>query len=118
MSSGITATSGMQATDFTAHAASRSQAQAPSPDSPQTVTAAAAQLTPNPSLRIDSALAMVVIEFHGTNGAIENSIPTVQQLDAYRRSQGTHHAPEPTASAAGDQPATPSSPTLTSPIVA
>jgi hypothetical protein len=106
MSSGITAISGMQAADLAAHAGGRNSAPATAPYAPQPAATTAAQMTPNPSMRIDSALSLVVMEFHGTDGKVENSIPTVQQLDAYRRSQGADHGGASSSAAA--QPAAPS----------
>ena len=55
---------------------------------------AAASLIPNPSLRIDAALGIVVIEFHGDGGKVLASIPSQQQLDAY--SSHTLTVPTPT----------------------
>jgi len=40
--------------------------------------------SPNPTLRLDAALGLVVIEFLGKTGAVTSSIPTQQQLQAYR----------------------------------
>jgi hypothetical protein len=39
----------------------------------------------NPSLRLDSALGTVVIEFRNDSGTVTRSIPSQQQLDAYKR---------------------------------
>lgn len=39
----------------------------------------------NPSLRLDPALGLVVIEFRNETGTVTRSIPTQQQLDAYKR---------------------------------
>lgn len=39
---------------------------------------------PNPTLRLDAGLAIVVIEFRDDSGAVRNTIPTQQQLEAYR----------------------------------
>ncbi len=39
----------------------------------------------NPSLRLDSGLGRVVIEFRNDSGAVTRSIPSQQQLDAYKR---------------------------------
>lgn len=52
-------------------------------------------LRANPSIRLDGALGMVVIEFHDGSGAVTESIPTEQQLRAYQVWQrtGTHGAP-------------------------
>ena len=46
--------------------------------------AAIATALPNPALRLDPALALVVIEFRDDSGVVRNSIPTQQQLAAYR----------------------------------
>ncbi|MBN8891101.1 MAG: hypothetical protein BGP12_21065 [Rhodospirillales bacterium 70-18] len=56
---------------------------------------------PNPTLRLDPALGMVVIEFRDRHGAVTTSIPTQQQLDAYRTwdRTGTGPAPHPAAAA-------------------
>jgi hypothetical protein len=39
---------------------------------------------PNPSLRLDAGLALVVIEFRDDSGQVRDTIPTQAQLDAYR----------------------------------
>ena len=39
----------------------------------------------NPSLRLDSALGQVVMEFRNDSGAVTRSIPSQQHLDAYKR---------------------------------
>jgi hypothetical protein len=39
---------------------------------------------PNPTLRLDPSLGIVVIEFLNSAGQVANSIPTQQQLEAYR----------------------------------
>lgn len=39
---------------------------------------------PNPTLRLDPALGLVVIEFVGKSDQVLSSIPTQQQLEAYR----------------------------------
>ena len=39
---------------------------------------------PNPTLRLDAALGIVIIEFRNAAGEIADSIPTQQQLEAYR----------------------------------
>jgi hypothetical protein len=45
-------------------------------------------MTPNPSLRIDPALGIVIIEFHDQPGKVSSTIPTARQIDAYRRTSG------------------------------
>jgi hypothetical protein len=52
--------------------------------------------TPNPTLRLDAALGLVVIEFLSKSGAITTSIPTQRELTAYQ--DGTAEPP-------GTQPA-------------
>jgi hypothetical protein len=39
---------------------------------------------PNPTLRLDPELEIVVLEFRDDNGRVRNTIPTEQQLAAYR----------------------------------
>jgi len=39
---------------------------------------------PNPQVRLDPALGLVVIEFRDTSGAVTISIPSPHQLSAYR----------------------------------
>jgi hypothetical protein len=43
---------------------------------------------PSPTLRFDPAAGVLVIEFHNDAGQITNSIPTQQQLEAYRSNAG------------------------------
>lgn len=43
----------------------------------------------NPSLRLDAALGLVVIEFHDDSGKLTSSIPSQRQIDAYRRHEDT-----------------------------
>ena len=56
---------------------------------------------PNPSLRLDGALGMVIIEFRSESGAVTASIPTERQLEAYRMWErtGRDGAPPPGRSA-------------------
>lgn len=56
---------------------------------------------PNPTLRLDGALGMVIIEFHSESGAVTASIPTERQLEAYRvwERTGGDGAPPPGRSA-------------------
>lgn len=44
----------------------------------------AAPATPNPRLRLDSSLGMVVIEFRDTVGDVSSTIPTERAIAAYR----------------------------------
>jgi hypothetical protein len=74
---------------------------APAVAGPRTV------LGPNPSLRLDPALSLVVIQFYGTNGKVIESIPSAAQLAAYR-AQAESRPPHgfPTAAAPADGAAT------------
>lgn len=40
--------------------------------------------TPNPRLRLDGSLGMVVLEFRGTGGEVANTIPSPRAIAAYR----------------------------------
>jgi hypothetical protein len=51
---------------------------------------------PNPSLRLDAGLGMVVLEFRDDLGEVTNSIPSQRILQAYR----DHVEPPPAASGA------------------
>lgn len=67
---------------------------APHPAEP----AAAAPSTtghPNPTVRLDPALGMVVVAFHNEHGAVTTSMPTQQQLEAYRTWERTRNGPPP-----------------------
>jgi hypothetical protein len=69
-----------------------------------TVEPAAAQALPraNPVFHIDDALGLLVIEFRDGTGKVTSTIPTSQQLDAYRRSSGQATGiPSPPATATG-----------------
>ncbi len=46
--------------------------------------AAEAPMLPNPRLRLDPALGIVVLEFRGTSGLPARSLPTEHELAAYR----------------------------------
>jgi hypothetical protein len=54
---------------------------------------------PNPSMRIDPSLGIVVMEFRDRSGAIAATLPTQRELDAYRSAQRRgspeHPGPEP-----------------------
>jgi hypothetical protein len=60
---------------------------------PATATPAAATAAgnPNPTLRLDPALGLVVIEFVSKSGAVTTSIPTQRELAAYQN--GTAQPP-------------------------
>lgn len=62
---------------------------------------APAPLFVNPSFQYDSTVGLVVIDFHDNKGRVTNSIPSQQQLDAYR----SHRAYPP-----GEQPPTAAAP--------
>jgi hypothetical protein len=47
-------------------------------------TAPAATASPNPTLALNAALGLVVIEFRNSAGAVVSSIPTAQQIQAYQ----------------------------------
>jgi hypothetical protein len=69
---------------------------------PQTSVTSA--VGPNPSLELDPALGLVVIEFRNDAGAVTTSIPTEQQLLAYQRWAATHFGPAPPGMPAADGP--------------
>ena len=49
----------------------------------------------NPTLRLDAALGLVVIEFRNDSGAITTSIPSERQIEAYQRWDVTHFGATP-----------------------
>jgi hypothetical protein len=63
------------------------------PETPSSTAAAATGTTtaklsigyPNPSLRLDYQLGLVVIEFRDASGAVTRTIPSAQQLAAYQQ---------------------------------
>ena len=59
---------------------------------------------PNPTLELNAALGLVVIQFHNQAGAVTSSIPTQQQIDAYRLWQETRIGPPPDISGALEAP--------------
>ena len=70
----------------------------------------------NPTLRLDAALGLVVIEFRNDSGAVTTSIPSERQIAAYQRWDVTHFGPTPmgrdeTSASATVQPAVHASPT-------
>ncbi|MES2711402.1 MAG: hypothetical protein V4653_07455 [Pseudomonadota bacterium] len=68
------------------------------PATPAAVTAA-----PNPTLRLDSGLGMVVIEFRGASGEVVASLPTPREIAAYRTAALTN-APDASDQAEYDGP--------------
>ena len=76
----------------------------------------AASPIPNPSLQLEPALGLVVIEFRNDSGAVTTSIPSERQIAAYQRWQQTKFGPAPDgmhtpAPKAAPQP-TPHEPTI------
>lgn len=69
--------------------ATRREPEAHAAPAPHATAQARAAGTPNPTLRLDPALGLVVMQFH--SGEQTESIPTQQQLDAYR--SGAAHPP-------------------------
>jgi hypothetical protein len=76
---------------------------------PQPEPAAPRLLPPNPSLRFDGTLSMLVLEFRDAKGEIARSIPTERELEAYRlaslRGQPHTDSPGSTPEAAGNKEA-------------
>lgn len=58
------------------------------------VPAVTAPVTPNPRLRLDGSLGMVVLEFRGSGGEVANTIPSPREIAAYRATAMTD-APVP-----------------------
>ena len=56
---------------------------------------ASASPIPNPSLQLDPALGLVVIEFRNDSGAVTTSIPTEREIAAYQRWEQTKFGPVP-----------------------
>jgi hypothetical protein len=53
---------------------------------------------PNPTVRLDAALGVVVVAFHDEHGVVTTTIPTQQQLDAYRTWERTRSGQPPASS--------------------
>jgi hypothetical protein len=70
---------------------------------------------PNPKLRLDPELGLVVIEFRNDNGTVTTSIPSQRQLEAYQRSGMTHHSLLPAAHGSSAQTPTAGAPTAHEP---
>ena len=73
-----------------------------SPATPPASVAAAATAvppasnpTPNPTLQLNAALGLVVIQFHNNSGAVTRSIPSQQQINAYRLWEESKIGPPP-----------------------
>ena len=63
----------------------------------------AGKVLANPTLRLDPGLAIVVIEFRDAAGAVRSTVPTEQQLAAYR-SWDRGHAPTVATQGPAGQP--------------
>ena len=62
---------------------------------------------PNPTLELNAALGLFVIEFRNSAGAITNTIPSQQQLQAYKQWQESGVGSPPNISGAPTGAATP-----------
>jgi len=69
---------------------------------------------PNPSLRLDAGLELVVIEFRDDSGQVRDTIPTQAQLDAYRSWDRTKAGDPPPGMPGAGRSAAPAAP----PVVA
>ncbi|WP_270936526.1 hypothetical protein [Falsiroseomonas oryzae] len=76
---------------------SQTRATQPARDEGPPASAAAdpTQVVTNPSLRLDAALNLVVIEFRDSAGEVMASIPSPRELSAYRVSGPTPEADTP-----------------------
>ncbi|WP_092962479.1 hypothetical protein [Falsiroseomonas stagni] len=63
------------------------------PSTAERAPADVAPAMPNPRLRIDPALSLVVIEFRDSVGELSLSIPTPKELEAYRDQPRPEPAP-------------------------
>lgn len=50
---------------------------------------------PNPTLRFDPVLGLVVIEFYSTTGTVTTSVPSQRQLHEYQKWNVTHLGQNP-----------------------
>ncbi|GEM_PF-3053291 len=96
-----------------AHAEPRQETFAP----PQAASGSTAQPYVNPSLRLDAALGLVVIEFHDEFGKLTSSIPSQRQIDAYRRHEDGRPG-QPRTEAQAEEPAKPVEPAEPTPVPA
>jgi hypothetical protein len=71
---------------------------------PKVVVTVPSLVQPNPSMQLDPALGLVVIEFRSASGAVTDSIPSERQLEAYQRWATTHFGPVPSGMPATDAP--------------
>ena len=86
-----------------ARAAPRPRGAAMGAEAPPAVTTPA---TPNPRLRLDGSLGMVVLEFRGAGGEVANTIPSPRAIAAYRAA-AISDAPVPLGVAPRGEPAPP-----------
>src|SRR5579872_115125 len=63
--------------------------------SPEQQPAAKSPPIYNPTVRFDSTLGLVVIEFRNDSGVVTTQVPSQQQLDAYQRWNETRLGPMP-----------------------
>lgn len=63
--------------------------------------AAAARDVPDPSIRLDAALGLVVIELRDRSGVVTRTLPSAQQIAAYRHWVETGTGPDPFAADPG-----------------
>lgn len=61
----------------------------PSPATDPSAEATAGSVGPNPALRMDPELGLVVLEFRNRQGDVATTFPTSRELDAYRRAVRT-----------------------------
>jgi hypothetical protein len=92
MSNGIAPLASLSAAEPVTPAGGRGGTPSNPQPAPAEASAAAAALHPNPAFRIDAALGIVVMELNNDSGQIASTIPTAQQLAAYRRAAGASHA--------------------------
>ena len=76
---------------------------------PQPEPAATSSPIANPSLRLDPALGIVVLEFRNGAGTVTTSIPSQRQLQAYQKWDATHFGPTPSgvSETSAQRPASP-----------
>lgn len=104
--------------EFTVQAVSAARANSDAAGEPKQVVAERLPVSPavptpipNPNLRLDPALGLVVIEFRNdTSDAVTTSIPSQRQLQAYQRWDVTHFGPTPSGLRSARRPATPATP--------
>lgn len=65
---------------------------------PAPAAAPSANALPNPTMRLDPALGLVVVEFRNQAGDVTTSIPGPRQLDAYRTARDSAPGVHPLAS--------------------